>query len=491
MNNEKLTQLILEQWRTSPKIRDMKEADLYYRCKNIAISRKQRGFKNPKTNQFVPIDTVSNEKLASGFLRQSVNQKVAYGFGKPFVLSVDILGDNDNEQLKELKDRYSKEWDNFITPYFRKQLKSIAREAINNGIGWGFVYIDPKDEKLKVDCYHSETLYPKWLDNSHKEMDNLVRDYWEQEYTENEGIKNVNKVELWGENTVTRYIANGLDLSPDVNEQELNEITHLADNQSWGKVPFIFLKSSDDELPLLKLIKSYIDGYDQLNSKSIDSLLDDIEAILVMKNMSAEIHDLQEARELLNALKMAAVDDDGDVKYLQSNISIDNVQKKLESIKKDIKEFSCTVNTQDIQFGSNPSGVALKAAYQDLDIYMNNIETEFELFMQQLKYFFDKYLVFKGLFTPEELKQLDITVTLDRDMMINETELIENTAKLSGLVSQETLDGYNPAVESHEIEQERRENEKEDDNPYNFGEFGKSEEEEEEETQTDNKVENE
>ena len=206
--------------------------------------------------------------------------------------------------------------------------------------------------------------------------------------------------------------------------------------------------------------------------------------------MSAEIHDLQEARELLNSLKLAAVDDDGDVKYLQSNISIDNVQKKLESIKKDIKEFSCTVNTQDIQFGSNPSGVALKAAYQDLDIYMNELETEFELFMQQLKYFFDKYQVFKGNFTEQELAQLDITVTLDRDMMMNETELIENTAKLSGLVSQETLDGYNPAVENHEIEQERRENEKEDDNPYNFGEFGKPEEEEEEEekAQTDNKV---
>ena len=45
--------------------------------------------------------------------------------------------------------------------------------------------------------------------------------------------------------------------------------------------------------------------------------------------------------------------------------------------------------------------------------------------------------------------------------MINETELIENTAKLSGLVSQETLDNYNPAVDSHDIERERRENEEE------------------------------
>lgn len=469
MDNQKLTQLILEQWRPSPIIKDMREADKYYRGENTAISQKKRGYTNPKTKKFEQIDTVSNEKLFSGFIRQSVNQKVAYGFGKPFVLSVDILGDKDNEQLKDLKDRYATEWDNFITPYFRKQLKSIAREAINNGIGWGFVYIDPNDELLKVDNYKSETLYPKWIDDSHKTFDALVRDYVEQEYTDN-GIQNVNKVELWTENEVEKYIADGLDLEPDGDE---NISTHLNNQQGWGRIPFIFLKSSDDEMPLLKLIKSYIDAYDELNSKSVDSLIDDIEPVVLFKGISAEIHDLTEAKELFYTLKSASVEEQGDVNFLQAKIDIDNVQKKLENIKKDIKEFSCTVNTQDIQFGSNPSGIALKAAYQDLDICMNDIETEFELFMQQLKYFFDKYQVFKGNFTEQELAQLDITVTLDRDMMLNETELIENTAKLSGLVSQETLDGYNPAVESHEIEQERRDNEEDKrlnkSNPYNFG----------------------
>lgn len=462
MDNQKLTQLILEQWRPSPIIKDMREADKYYRCENTAISQKKRGYTNPKTKEFEQINTVSNEKLFSGFIRQSVNQKVAYGFGKPFVLSVN--GEDD-----ELKDRYTTEWNNFITPYFRKQLKSIAREAINNGIGWGFVYIDPNDELLKVDNYKSETLYPKWIDDSHKNFDALVRDYIEQEYTDN-GIQNVNKVELWTENEVEKYIANGLELEPDGDE---NISTHLNNQQGWGRIPFIFLKSSDDEMPLLKLIKSYIDGYDELNSKSVDSLIDDIEPVVLFKGISAEIHDLTEAKELFYTLKSASVEEQGDVNFLQAKIDIDNVQKKLENIKKDIKEFSCTVNTQDIQFGSNPSGIALKAAYQDLDIYMNDIETEFELFMQQLKYFFDKYQVFKGNFTEAELKQLDITVTLDRDMMLNETELIENTAKLSGLVSQETLDGYNPAVESHEIEQERRDNEEDErlekSNPYNFG----------------------
>ena len=240
-------------------------------------------------------------------------------------------------------------------------------------------------------------------------------------------------------------------------------------------MPFIALKSSDDEMPLLKLIKSYIDAYDTLNSNSVDTLVDDTKAIIVLRGLSADIKDLIEAKQFLSTLGITSVDEQGDVSYLQANINIDNVQKKLENLKKDIKEFSCTVNTQDIQLGNNPSGVALKASYQDLDTYMNDLETEFELFMQQFKYFFDKWLVFKKEFTDNELAQTDITVTLDRDMMMNETELIENTAKLSGLVSQETLDNYNPAVETHQIEQERREQEEENksnkENPYPFGEI--------------------
>lgn len=480
MDNKKLTQLLIEQYRTSPIIADMREADKYYRCENININQKKRGYINPKSKKFEEIKSVSNEKIASGFLRQSVNQKVAYGFGKPFVLTVDVQGDKESEAVINLKERYSKAWDDFITPDFRKQIKSIAKEAINNGIGWGFVYIDSETQDLKILNTKSETIYPKWQDGTHQKLDAVVRDYYDLQYTEN-GIKNINKVEFWNDKIVEKYIADGNDLTPDTTNGD-SILTHLADNQSWGKIPFIFLKGSEDELPLLNLIKSYIDGYDELNSKSLDSLIDDVEPGTVFKNISAEIKDLTEAKMYWYMLKASSVDDNGGIDYLQANINMDSVQKKLENLKKDIKEFSCTVNTQDIQLGNNPSGVALKASYQDLDIYMNDLETEFELMMQDFKYFFDKWLVFKGEFSENEIALTDITVTLDRDMMMNETELIENTVKLSGTgVSQETIDNYNPAVESHEIEEQRREAEKEaeSDNMYNFGEELSPESEEE------------
>ena len=466
MDNKKLTELLIEQYRTSPIIRDMKEADRYYRCENTNINRKKRGYINPKTKQFEEILNSSNEKIASGFLRQSVNQKVAYGFGKPFIFAIDCEDD-------ELKGKYENAWKNLITPYFRKQIKSIAKEAINNGIGWAFIYIE--NEEFKLINVKSETIYPKWQDGNHENIEAIVRDYFDKVYTE-EGLKIVNKVEFWNNEIVDKFISDGKALTLE------GEFTHLSNNESWGEVPFICLKSSEDEMPLLKLIKSYIDAYDTLNSNSVDTLVDDTHAIIILRGLSGDIKDLVEAKQFLTSLGIASVDENGDVSYLQANINIDNVQKKLENLKKDIKEFSCTVNTQDIQLGNNPSGVALKASYQDLDTYMNDLETEFELFIENLKKFFDKFLVLKGEFSEQEVAQTKITVTLDRDMMMNETELIENTAKLSGLVSQETLDNYNPAVESHQIEEERREQEEQNrldkDNPYNFEEIVEPVEEE-------------
>ena len=116
------------------------------------------------------------------------------------------------------------------------------------------------------------------------------------------------------------------------------------------------------------------------------------------------------------------------------------------------------VDLTTIKLGTNPSGQSMKSFYESLNEWANGFEPQFRVFMKNLKYFFDKWLSWKGGFgTFEQLQQIPITFTLDRDMMINETEIIENVVKLEGKISQETLDEMNPWVESHEKEQKRRE----------------------------------
>lgn len=194
-----------------------------------------------------------------------------------------------------------------------------------------------------------------------------------------------------------------------------------------------------------------------LKSKSIDSLLDDIDATIVIEGIGAEMGELSEARRMIQNSRIIALDIGGKAYNLKTDTDISQVASELEIIKKDIQDNTSTVDLTTIKLGTNPSGESMKSFYESLNTWCNGFEAEFDVFMENLKYFFDKWLSFKtGFGSFEELQQKEITFTLDRDMMINESEIIENVLKLQDIISQETLDEMNPWVESHEKEQERR-----------------------------------
>ena len=439
------TAFMLDKWRGSDTIEAMKTANEYYRRRNVAIRGKERDYKDA-AGQTVKSE-LSNQKIPSGFLRASVDQKVNYAFGNPFTLAVENMELTAEQREADTNaEVYLSEWNDLITPQFRNTVKRIVKNAVNNGIGWAYVWIGD-DERLHIVDVPSETIYPKWDDRAHTSLDFIVRDYKVTDMSSGEDIE---KVEYWDRETM-------LTIEGDEQTGDLTFHMTAGDNGvGWGRVPFIFIKSGDDELPLLNLIKEQIDAYDLHMSKSSDSLLDDIDPVLVLRSYSSEIGELQAARKLLKDFRIAAVDGDGDAKYLQVQADISATQAKLEHLRKDIREFGASVDTQDVKFGSNPSGIALRAMYQDLDIYINGIETEFEVFFDNLKFFFDKWLEYRGIGTAEQWGAYRVIVTLVRDMMINEGEYIDKAAKLQGMVSQQTLDEYLPIVESHEVEQARR-----------------------------------
>jgi SPP1 family phage portal protein len=473
LSNKDITRLIIDTWRLSDPIKDMKIANEYYLVRNIAINEKRRLYKDEFGKTFEN-ETVSNVKIPSAFLRRGVNQKVNYAFGKPFQISVENPALTKKQQEKDTTgDIYLQEWQKFLDSDFRKMLKRVAKNGVNNGIGWAYVWIDD-DEKLKIVDVASETIYPQWADRAHLNLEIIVRDFEIMEFNKDGTPQIVKKVEFWNDSIVERFIDRDGELEVDVEAEGIEELPFATAQMiqvyqddagnvtervgmGWGKVPFISLKSNEDELPLLNIIKEFIDAYDLLNSKSVDSLVDDVDPVIIFRNLSSEVHGLINARKLLQSVRIAAVDEGGDAYYLQVKPDITAIQEKQEHLKKDIREFSDSVDTQDIRFGSNPSGVALKSMYQDLDTYVDGMEIEFEVFMENFKYFFDRWLQFRNIGTVEQWEQYKIIVTLDRDMMINDSALITDTVSLMNTgVSQETVDNYNPAVESFEIEEARR-----------------------------------
>ena len=156
------------------------------------------------------------------------------------------------------------------------------------------------------------------------------------------------------------------------------------------------------------------------------------------------------------------VDRGGNAHFEKVNADIQALAQQLEILRKDIQDNTNTVDLTTIQLGTNPSGRAMRAFYECLNEWANGFEAQFRFMMHNLKYFFDLWLSWRGGFgTFEELQSKEITFTLDRDMMIDETEIIDNLNKLGDELSQETRDELNPYVEDHEKEQQRREQDKE------------------------------
>lgn len=459
--NKDLTRNILKEWRGSPKIIDMNEAELYSLVQNTAIDSKTRDYQ-AEDGSIVQNTTLSNVKSKTAKYRKSLNQKFNFALAKPFVISCD-------------NDKYKEEWENFLNEKHRKVIKRTGKSAINKGIGWIYPWINENGELDIVDMV-SETIYPAWADIAHTDLDAVVRDYSVTEYN-NTTAGEIQKVEFWDREIVEKYIDYGygegsgdLEADPgteyelsenDIENPEVIRETHMHDSQgngiSWERVPFIFFKGNDDELPLLNECKSDVDAYDMLKSKSIDSLLDDIDAVLVVEDMSPEMGELTRARKLVQQSRIMVVDKGGKAGFIKVDANVEAVAQELELIGKEIQDNTSTVDLTTIKLGTNPSGVAMRAFYESLNEWANGFEAEFSVMMENLKYFFDKWLAWKGgLGTFEELQNIDISFTLDRDMMIDETSIIDNLVKMQSELSQETRDELNPYVENHEKEEKRR-----------------------------------
>ena len=347
VTNEQLAQAILGDWTNTPRLQDMIDAELYYEVDNSNIKVKKRTFTDGKGN-LVENKTLSNVQLPNAFYRKAVKQKVDYAFGKPPIISVEPINPDSNNELEE--ELYQKYWNELLDAQNRRVIKSLAHYAINCGIGFVYIYMD--DKGFHIVNTPSVTIYPLWSDKSHTELQVLLRNFRDK-VLQNGLFVEVGKAELWTPDDVS-YFDNNNSL------KLLSTETHMQGGElaNWGKVPFLWLKGGEDEKPLLKVVKKYIDAYDELNSQSVDTLKDDLDAAVVFKNYTSETGKLIDAYRILKQTKVTAVDADGGVSLLKNNPDISAIQTKLEHLKKDINEIRRTVAIIDIQLGHNLSGEA-------------------------------------------------------------------------------------------------------------------------------------
>ncbi|MEF9840261.1 MAG: phage portal protein, partial [Lachnospiraceae bacterium] len=166
----------------------------------------------------------------------------------------------------------------------------------------------------------------------------------------------------------------------------------------------------------------------------------------------------------LNEDRAVVVDSDEDsgVSVLNPQMDITALQGHYEQLKRDLIEDGQSVNKDLDKFGSAPSGVALKFMYSGLDLKCNLLETEFKMSFEMLLYFVDEYLklIGKGDFT-----QRDMEIVFNRDMAVNETEIIQNCINSRGIISDETIIARHPFTTDVEEELAKLEEQKKNKEP--------------------------
>jgi len=464
LTNAQITEIIVKNFKNSKEIEDMKLADKYYDGENVEIESKTRDYYN-KEGKALKNPAASNCRLKSKFLRTLVQQKQDYGFAKTFVVKVST--DNETEVDLKADGSYGKAWKDFCDGELFKQSYTVAGQAVNHGKGWDYIWID-EDKKFRIKDVPGTLVYPVWTDRRHTKLDKLVYNFYVESYG-SENPKTTEYAEYWdNEHRMLYNVDNGYEKVNTVVDNEGNPIdTHMfkdnGEGVSWGRIPFVCLKGNDDEKTLLSFIKEQIDAYDLLDSRSADGLLDDLDPILVFKGVSPDVEDIIEARELVKMTRTMSLDADGDAHYVQAQTQIDAYQKKMEGLRRDIIKFGYGVDYEDLRFNGNPNQMVVKSLYQNLDGYMDGLERQFQNMVDNIKYFFDKWWEFTGQGTFEEAQKYKVLVKLDRSMMINLSQLIEDTAKLKETgVSQRTVNEFNPVVQDVDIEEERVKEEREE-----------------------------
>lgn len=447
---EEFFSTLISDWERSPVYNFIQVCDRYYKshndienAKRMVYGRSSADFPDPV---LVESKVLANNKIQHNFFRKLVRQKLGYMLGKPFTLTtVNEPTDESKECFKEVYKRLDKR--------FQRVLKSVARDAIAYTIGWMRVYYDTEGN-LRFKHLNPSRSVPIWKDEDHTELEGFLYYYDVTEYLEN-GIKNTVKYVEWYDSTGIYYYttdpATGK-LVPDKRDPHPSgfsahfNIKESSSGMLWSHIPIIAFKYDSEEAGLLSRIKSLIDEYDKRVS-SVANTVDDIpNSVKVIKDYDGE--NREEFVANMNQFRTIFVQGTGDAKGLDTEQDFTGIEAHLERLRQDLYELGSGVNTsnKDIR---DTSGVALRFLYADLDMDCQDWASEMDWSLEQVIWFVLADIAAK---TGKNYTNIEYNVVYNTDVILNETETINNCAVSNGLISQETIAANHPWVKDADAE---------------------------------------
>lgn len=428
----------IRRFKASKRRTDMINGERYFEGKHDILFRKRTVI--GKDGELETVTNLPNNRIVDNQYKKMVVQKSNYLLGQPFSIQCE------NEE-------YSKILKRFFNKKFVRILKAVGEDSLNCGIGWMFPLYDEQG-RFTFKRFSPLEIIPLWKDAEHSVLESFIRIYQVVAYKGNQE-KIIEKVEVYDESGVSYFeLTDGGKLIPD-GDEHVPYFSIEDQGFNWTRIPLIPFRYNNKEIPLINMVKSLQDGLNLIESNFQNQMEEDTRnTILVLVNYDGE--NLGEFRRNLatyGAVKVRTVDGaGGDVRTLQVEVNSDNYKAIIELFKKAIIENAMGYDAKDDRMSGNPNQMNIQSMYSDIDLDANGMETEYQAALEELLWFINMHLfnVGHGDFEGE-----DVEIIFNRDMMINEAEVIENVAKSVGIISDETLIANHPWVTNVDNELER------------------------------------
>ncbi len=449
ITDKKFIEIEIARWITSKERAQQINAERYYEGRQDILTRKRMVI--GEDGKLVPVDNLPNNRIVDNQYAKMVDQKANYLLGKPLTF------DSEN-------DAYGKALSAVFTPKVQRQFKLAAEKAIIGGKCFIMPYYNDNGQ-FSFELFPAHEILPFWADTSHTELDCAVHFFQVYEYKNDGTEKIVDKVEIFHAGGIERFIWENGSLIYDNDAPSGSYIT-VSDGNSkqkpynWERLPLICFKRNHGETPLLNSVKCLQDAYNLILSDFVNGMEENVHnTVIVLHNYDGE--NLGEFRRNLatyGAVKVRSVDGvNGDVKTLEIIVNAENYKTVMKLLKESIIENARGYDAKDERLSGTPNQMNIQSMYSDIDLDANGMETEFQAAFEDLMFFVNAHLANTGAgnFAGEAVK-----VIFNRDILINESEAIDNCGKSQGIISKETIVKQHPWVDDPVKELERIESEK-------------------------------
>ena len=434
----------VNRWLNSPERREQIAGDLYYEYEQD-IKKKQR-LVIGEEGKLIPDPMLPNNKMLDNQYAKAVDQKVNYMLSKPITFKTD------NED-------YNKALTGIFNKRFQRLIKNVGKDSYNGAIGYIYPYYDENGE-FKFKRFHPWEIKVYWKDDDKTEIDCFIR-YYEMQGYEGELEKIYKFVEVYDTNGIHKFAYENGGLIPDYSTYhfETDEDGQTVE-YNWSKVPLIPFKSNSNCVTLLKKCKCLQDAINKILSEFNDGMEENASgnSIIIIKNYDGEnLGTFRQNLSQYKAVKVRTVDGaDGGVDKLEITVNCENYKTILAELRKALIQNCKCYDVEQLKSSGSPNEMTIKSIFSDIDLDANEFETEYQASFEELLWFVNQHLINTGVsdFTNEQVE-----VIFNRDMMVNDSQIIADLNNSASILSMKTLISLHPWVNDVDAELEQKKKE--------------------------------